>query len=57
LHSRPQGRNGGFQIRFCPQFFALLENLSQDVILLIVDIIGDGHSEEALLNHVKRSIS
>ena len=44
------------QARFCPQFFALFENFSKPPILLIVYIIGHGHSEEALLNHVKCGI-
>jgi hypothetical protein len=39
-----------------PQFVALLENLSEHAVLIIVHVVGDGHSEQALLNHVKRSI-
>jgi hypothetical protein len=34
----------------------LLENLGEHEILFIVHVIRNGHSEEALLNHVKRSI-
>lgn len=49
------GRNC-LQIFFCPQFFALLENLGQDPILLIVHIVGNGHAEEALLDDIKCSI-
>jgi hypothetical protein len=44
------------QIFFCPQFFALLENLSKHAILIVVHVVGDSHSEEALLHHVERSI-